>query len=324
MASEDRLRIVVIDGCTINPGDNPWDELSEMGELAVYERSSPEQVFDRCRDADIVLTNKIPLNAETIRELPRLKYIGVTATGYDMVDLEEARTRNVAVTNVPVYGTNSVAQYVFALLLELCHNVGMHSNAVFEGEWTRSIDFAFWKKPTIELDGKNMSVIGFGRIGRRVGELAHAFGMKVLAFDIRQTDPPEYSPFAWVSLDEAFSKADAVSLNCTLTPENREMVNAASLAKMKKSAFLINAARGGLVNEKDLAAALDAGQIAGAAVDVVSAEPIRESNPLLKARNCIITPHIAWASLESRQRLKQTSIDNVRAYLSGENVNRII
>jgi len=324
MATSEKPKIVVIDGYTINPGDNPWDELSEMGELKVYERSSPTEVAERCRDAEIVLINKVPLTAATIRGLSRLRYIGVTATGYDMVDLEAARSRDIAITNVPVYGTNSVAQYVFALLLELCHHVGLHSRAVSEGEWTRSIDFAFWKRPTMELHGKTMSLIGFGRIGRRVAELAHAFGMQVLAHDIRQADPPEYSPFAWVSQDEAFCTGDVVSLNCALTPENREMVNASLLATMKKSAFLINAARGGLVNERDLAAALDSGQIAGAAVDVVSSEPIRADNPLLDAKNCIITPHIAWASLESRQRLKQTSIDNVRDYLNGKNVNRII
>ena len=324
MEPSEKPKIVVIDGYTINPGDNPWDELSEMGELKVYERSSSAEVTERCRDAEIVLTNKVPLSAETIRGLSRLRYIGVTATGYDMVDLEEARSRDLAITNVPVYGTNSVAQYVFALLLELCHHVGLHSSAVFEGEWTKSIDFAFWKKPTMELYGKSMSVIGFGRIGRRVGELAHAFGMHVRAHDIRQVDPPEYSPFAWVSQNEAFSTGDVVSLNCALTPENREMANASRLATMKRSSFLINAARGGLVNERDLAAALDSGQIAGAAVDVVSSEPIRADNPLLDAKNCIITPHIAWASLESRQRLKQTSIDNIRAYFNGEKVNRII
>ena len=323
MAPSEKPKIVVIDGYTINPGDNPWDELSEMGALTVYERSSPAEVTERCRDADIVMTNKVPLTAETIKGLSRLRYIGVTATGYDMVDLEEARSRDIAITNVPVYGTNSVAQYVFALLLELCHHVGLHGSAVSEGEWTRSIDFAFWRKPTMELDGKTMSVIGFGRIGRRVGELAHAFGMEVQAHDIRQADPSGYSPFTFVSLDEAFSKADVVSLNCALTPENREMINAARLATMKTSSFLINAARGGLVNERDLAAALDSGQIAGAAVDVVSSEPIRADNPLLDAKNCIITPHIAWASLESRQRLKQTSIDNIRAYLNGEKLNRI-
>ncbi len=320
----EKPKIVVIDGYTINPGDNPWDELSEIGELTVYERSSPAEVTERCREADIVLTNKVPLTAETINSLSRLRYIGVTATGYDMVDLEAARSGDIAITNVPVYGTNSVAQYVFALLLELCHHVGLHSSAVFEGEWARSVDFAFWKKPTMELDGKSMSIIGFGRIGRRVGELAHAFGMEVLAHDIRQAEPPGYSPFDWVTLDEAFSTGDVVSLNCTLTPENRKMVNTSRLSNMKKTAFLINAARGGLINERELSSALNSGQIAGAAVDVVSVEPIRADNPLLGAKNCIITPHIAWASLESRQRLKQSCIDNVRAYLNGEHVNRII
>lgn len=318
-----RRRIVVIDGCTINPGDNPWDELAELGELAVFDRTQPGQVPERCEGAEIVLTNKVAFDGRTIDGLPRLAYLGVTATGYDHVDLAAARARGIVVTNVPVYGTSSVAQFVFALLLELAHHVGLHDRAVHDGEWARSEDFSFWKVPAIELEGKTMAVIGFGRIGRQVGQLAHAFGMKVLACDPRQEAAPPYAPFAWAPLEEAFAGADVVSLNCALTPENRGMVNAALLARMKRSALLINAARGGLVEERDLAAALEAGQIAGAAVDVASREPIAADNPLLGARNCIITPHIAWASLESRRRLKQAAIDNVRAYLAGRPRNRV-
>lgn len=316
-------RIVVIDGFTIDPGDNPWDALAELGELAVFERTPPGLVLGRCRDADVVLTNKVAFDAATIHRLPRLLYIGVTATGYDHVCLEAARARGIVVTNVPVYGTSSVAQFVFALLLELCHHVGLHDTAVHAGEWTRSEDFSFWKTPTVELDGKTMGIIGFGRIGRRVGELAHAFGMRVLACDPRGGEAPGYEPFAWASVEEAFSQADVVSLNCALTPENRGMVNASRLATMRRGAFLINAARGGLVEEADLAAALCAGRIAGAAVDVASREPIAADNPLLRAPNCIITPHIAWASLESRRRLKEASIENLRAFLAGRPRNRV-
>lgn len=320
-------RIVVIDGYTINPGDNPWDELERLGETTIYDRTppdAPEAIVERCRDAEVVLTNKVPIRKETIERLPGLRYIGVTATGYDIIDLEAARARDIVVTNVPVYGTRSVAQYVFALLLELCHHVGLHDHAVKDGEWTRCPDFSFWKRPTLELDGKTMSVIGFGRIGRLVGALAHAFGMQVLAYDVRRGDAPAYEPFAWApSVRDAFARADAVSLNCAMNADNREMVDAALISTMKPDALLVNAARGGLVNERDLADALNAGRIAGAAVDVVSSEPIRPDNPLLRAKNCIITPHIAWASLESRRRLRDESVENVRSYLEGRERNRL-
>ncbi len=323
----DGTRIVVIDGYTINPGDNPWDELEQFGRITIYDRTpadDPEAIVERCRDAEVVLTNKVPIRRETIERLPGLRYIGVTATGYDIIDLEAARARDIVVTNVPVYGTRSVSQYVFALLLELCHHVGLHDRAVKDGEWTRCPDFSFWKKPTVELDGKTMSVIGFGRIGRLVGGLAHAFGMEVIAHDVRRGDAPAYEPFAWASsVQDAFARADVVSLNCAMNADNREMVDADLLSLMKPDALLINAARGGLVNERDLADALNAGRIAGAAVDVVSSEPIRPDNPLLGAKNCIITPHIAWASLESRRRLRGESVENVRAYLEGRERNRI-
>ena len=316
------MKIVVIDGYTLNPGgDNPWDELEDLGELAVYDRTDEDQIVERSRDAEIILTNKIPLTADTLEQLPKLIYIGVTATGYDNVDVRTARQRNIPVSNVPVYGTDSVAQYVFALLLELCHHVGQHDLAVKNGKWTRAREFSFWETPLVELAGKKMGIIGFGRIGRRVGELSHAFGMEVLAQDIFQGELPTYRPFSWMDVEEVFAEADVVSLHCPQTPDNLGFVNEALLNQMKPTAILINAARGGLVNEKDLASALDGGKIAGAAVDVVSAEPIRANNPLLKARNLIITPHIAWATLAARRRLLQTSIDNVRAYLEGNPTN---
>ena len=316
------MKIVVIDGYTLNPGgDNPWDELEDLGELVVYDRTDEDQIVERSRDAEIILTNKVPLMADTLEQLPKLIYIGVTATGYDNVDMRTARQRNIPVSNVPVYGTDSVAQYVFALLLELCHHVGQHDLAVKNGKWTKAREFSFWETPLVELAGKKMGIIGFGRIGRRVGELSHAFGMEVLAQDIFHGELPAYRPFSWMDVEEVFAEADVVSLHCPQTPDNLGFVNEALLNQMKPTAILINAARGGLVNEKDLASALDGGKIAGAAVDVVSAEPIRANNPLLKARNLIITPHIAWATLAARRRLLQTSIDNVRAYLEGNPTN---
>jgi len=315
------MKIVVLDGNRLNPGDNPWDEVAAHGELEVYDWSDPDQVADRAEDADILLTNKSLVPRDTLRKLPHLKYISVLATGYNIVDVQAARERNIPVSNVPVYGTDSVAQFVLALLLELCHHVGQHELAVSSGEWGRSGTWSLFKTPLVELASKTMAIVGFGRIGRRVGELAHAFGMRVLAVDIRQDNPPSYEPFAFVSLEEAFRRADAVSLNSTLTPDSEGMVHRTLLASMKPTAFLINASRGQLVREADLAQALDEGVIAGAALDVVSTEPIRADNPLLQARNCIITPHIAWASLGARRRLMQTTAENVGAFLRGQPQN---
>ena len=317
------MKIVVLDGCVLNPGDNPWDEIEASGELIVYDRTSPDKILERSRGAEILLTNKTPITRETIDHLPELRYIGVLATGYNVVDVQAAAEKKIPVTNVPVYGTNSVAQYVFALLLELCHQTGQHSRAVEEGEWAKSPDFSFWKTPLIELYGKTMVVVGFGRIGRRVGELAHAFGMEVLAVDVVQDNPPSYRPFAWASMEDAFMQADVVSLNCSLTPDNEGFVNKALIDTMKRNSFLVNAARGQLINEADLAEALNTGKIAGAALDVVSTEPIRPDNPLLKAGNCIITPHIAWASFEARKRLMHTVAENIKAFLKGTIQNRV-
>ena len=295
--------------------------MEDLGDLAVYDRTNEDQIVERSRDSEIILTNKIPLMADTLEQLPKLIYIGVTATGYDNVDVRTARQRNIPVSNVPVYGTDSVAQFVFALLLELCHHVGQHDLAVKNGKWTKAREFSFWETPLVELAGKKMGIIGFGRIGRRVGELSHAFGMEVLAQDIFHGELPAYRPFSWRDVEEVFAEADVVSLHCPQTRDNLGFVNEALLNQMKPTAILINAARGGLVKEKDLASALDGGKIAGAAVDVASAEPIRANNPLLKARNLIITPHIAWATLAARRRLLQSSIDNVRAYLEGNPSN---
>ena len=315
------MKIAVLDGYVLNPGDNPWDGLAALGDLTVYERTPAEQIVARASGAEIILTNKTPLTAETLGRLPELQFIAVLATGYNVVDVTEARRGGIPVSNVPTYGTDSVAQFVFALLLELCHHVGDHHRLVAEGEWRRRGEFCFWDHPLVELAGKQMGIVGFGRIGRRVGELAHAFGMGVLAHDPVRARGPGYHPFARASLEEVFAAADVVSLHCPQAADNTGMVNAELLGRMKPGAFLINTARGGLVNQSDLRSALESHRLAGAAVDVVGEEPIDPDNPLLGAPNCIITPHIAWATLSARRRLMDTAVANVAAFLKGKPVN---
>jgi len=311
--------IVVLDGYTLNPGDLSWEPLKALGPCVIYDRSASGLVFERSREADILLTNKTVLDRDTIFSLPRLRYIGVMATGYNIVDIGAARERGVPVTNVPVYGTSSVAQMTFALLLELTRGAGRHSRAVREGRWSASPDFCFWDAPLIELNGLTMGIVGYGRIGSMVARIAHAFGMRVIAHD---TGPHEPDPdVVFVELDDLFRESDIVSLHCPLTPESREMVNARSLAFMKPSAFLLNTSRGPLVNEHDLAGALNSGRIAGAALDVLPIEPPPADDPLIGARNCIVTPHIAWAALAARQRLMDAAVENVRAFLRGERMN---
>ena len=315
------MRIVILDGYTLNPGDNPWEPVQRLGELTVHDYTPDNQILSQAANHEIVITNKAPISAETIGKLPKLKFIAVTATGYNIVDVEAAAARGIPVSNVPEYGTASVAQFTFALLLELCHHVGLHADAVKQGEWTRCRDFCFWKTPLIELAGKTMGIVGFGRIGRQVGEIAHAFGMKVMANNRTQQNAPGYSSFAWGSIEQIFAQSDVVSLHCPLTASNREMVNLSLLSRMKSSAFLINTSRGQLINEADLAAALNGGKLAGAAVDVVSKEPILGDNPLLKARNILVTPHIAWAAFEPRQRIMETTSQNIAAFLQGKPIN---
>jgi len=315
------MRIVVLDGYTLNPGDNPWDDVAALGDFAVHDRTPDDLILERARGAEILLTNKTPLTADTLDQLPTLRFISVLATGYNVVDVAAARERGVRVSNVPVYSTDSVAQHVFALLLERCLHVGLHDRAVHDGEWTQCIDFTFWKTPLVELHGKTMGIVGFGRIGRRVGELAHAFGMSVLACDVVRKEPPDYEPFAWRPLSDLVAESDVVTLHCPQTADNAGMVNADLLGRMKPDAFLINAARGGLVIERDLADALNRGALAGAAVDVVETEPIPAHSPLLTARNCVITPHIAWASQAARRRLMQATAENVAAFLAGEPIH---
>ena len=314
--------IVVLDGYTLNPGDNPWTEIENLGSLTVYDRTlDPKDIVPRSLDADILITNKTPITRETIDKLPKLKFIDVIATGYNVVDYKYARQRGIAVSNIPEYGTNAVSQFVFALLLELCHRVGHHSEAARSGRWAAHQDFCFWDYPLIELHGRTLGIIGFGRIGRRVGAIGEALGMKILANDPVHANPPAVT-FEWAELDDLLRRSDVVSLNCPLFAENTGMINRKSFSLMKKSAFLINAARGGLVNDRDLADALNSGALAGAAMDTIGhTEPPAKDNPLLTAKNCIITPHIAWAARESRQRLMRTAAENVRTFLAGKPVN---
>jgi glycerate dehydrogenase len=317
------MRIVVLDGYCLNPGDLSWESLRTVGDLEVYDRTAEDQVVPRASGAHLVLTNKAPLSAATLAQLPDLKYIGVLATGYNIVDVAAAKARGVVVCNIPTYGTASVAQFAFALLLELCHHVGAHSEAVRQGEWSRNADWSFWRFPLVELAGKTMGIIGLGRIGRQTAAIAHALGMRVVAHDSIQTHPPDHPGFAWLPVDRLLAESDVVSLHCPLTPENKGLIDRRRLAGMKKTALLLNTSRGPLVVDQDLADALNEGIIAGAGLDVLSVEPPPETNPLLRARNCIVTPHIAWATLEARERLLGIAVENVRAFLAGRPQNAV-
>lgn len=318
-----RTKIAILDGATLNPGDNPWTEVERLGEAQVYDRTSPDTLIDRSRGAQVLVINKVKLPAPTLEQLPELKLIAVTATGFDCVDATAARRLGITVCNVPIYGTDSVAQHTFALIMHLCHRVDLHDAAVHAGEWTRCPDFAFWKSPLVELSGKTLGMIGFGRIGARVAELAHAFGMNVIASSRSRKDAPDWKPFAWAEVETIFAKADFISLHCPLTPETKGIVNAASLAHMKSTTVLVNTSRGGLIVEADLADALNRGQIAAAAVDVLSTEPPPSDNPLLSARNCVITPHQAWATLAARERLMKTTAENIAAFFAGTPQNLV-
>ena len=311
------MKIVVLDGYTLNPGDNPWDEVARFGEFAVYDRTPDELTAERCRGAQIVLTNKTRLSADTLSGLPDLKLVCVLATGYNVVDLGKAAELGIPVVNVPEYGSDSVAQHAIALLLELTNRVALYDAAVQRGDWSRSPDFTLVAQPLTELCGKKMGIVGLGRIGGRVAAIARALGMEILAHNPRHRNVVEGVPVQWLALDRLFQEADVVTLHCPLTADNEEMVNASLLGLMPSRALLINTSRGGLVNERDLAAALDRGSIAGAALDVSAREPIPSDSPLLGARNCIITPHIAWATLSARRRLTATTAENIAAFLAG-------
>jgi glycerate dehydrogenase len=317
------MKIVVLDGYALNPGDLSWDELKQLGGVEIYDRTREEEIADRAAGAQIVVTNKTTISAATLARLPDLKYISVFATGYNMVDVEAARGTGILVTNIPTYGTASVAQFAFALLLELCHHVALHGDAVRQGEWSRCPDWTFWKTPLVELSRKTMGIVGFGRIGRHTATIAAAFGMRVIANDAVEANAPDIAGFRWMSVDDLLAEADVVSLHCPLLPANRGMIHRDRLTHMKRTSFLINTSRGPLVVDEDLAAALNDGIIAGAGLDVLSVEPPLDSNPLLQARNCVVTPHIAWATREARQRLLDEGIANVRSYLENRPQNTV-
>ena len=317
------MKIVVLDGYTENPGDLSWEELEKLGELTVYDRTSltdEAEAISGIGDAEIVITNKTPITRGIMEACPNMKYIAVLATGYNVVDIACAAERGIPVSNVPAYGTASVSQFAIALLLEVCHHIGHHSSAVAEGRWETNPDFCFWDYPLVELEGKTMGVIGFGRIGQATGRVAKALGMNVLAYDVDPNDAGR-AIAEYVELDTLLAKADVISLHCNLTAENTGLINKESIAKMKDGVIIINNARGQLVVEQDLADALNSGKVAAAGLDVVSSEPIRGDNPLLRAKNCIITPHISWAPKESRQRIMDCTVENVQCFLSGKPQN---
>lgn len=314
------MKIVVLDGFALNPGDLSWERLQQLGDVKVYDRTPVDKILERIGDSEFILTNKTPITAE-IMDKTKVKYIGVLATGYNVIDTEAAKERGIIVTNVPAYSTASVAQMVFAHILEICQQVGLHDRAVKEGEWAASPDFCFWKKPLIELEGKTMGIVGFGRIGQGVGKVAQAFGMKVIAYSPRRKTELETETMKYVELETLFETSDIISLHCPLFEGTKNIISKATIAKMKRSAIIINTSRGPLVNEKDLAEALNDGRIYAAGIDVVSEEPIKEENPLLKAKNIFITPHIAWAPREARERLMNIAVDNLQSYIDGKPVN---
>lgn len=316
------MKLVVLDGHAVNPGDLSWDCFREFGELTVYDRTPEGNAAVHIGDADIVMTNKTPITTQLLKECPNIKLICVLATGYNVVDCTAAAERGIPVCNVPDYGTASVAQFTFALLLELCHRVGLHDQAVHNGDWTACPDFCFWNTPQTELVGKTLGIIGFGRIGQAVAKIASAMGMQVLAYS-RSRRPGLESIAHYVDLETLLQQSDVISLHCPLTAENTGMINRQTISQMKNGVILLNTARGGLLVEQDVADALDAGKIGAAGVDVVSYEPIQENNPLLSAPNCIITPHMAWAPIESRKRILDCTAQSIRGFLEGKPVNMV-
>ncbi len=314
------MKIVVVDGQMLNPGDLSWAQIEKLAETKVYQQTKPEETIARCADADIVVTNKVMFDEEVIAQLPKLKFISVTATGYNVIDLDAARRANIIVSNVPAYSTKSVAQLVFAHLLELTHHIGYHNETVKNGKWAEHKNFCYWDTPQIELDSLTMGIVGLGKIGSAVAALAQAFGMRVLAFS-RSADRSKFPEIEFVAIEELFSRSDVVSLNCALTSDNEKMVNSSLLKLMKPSSFLINTSRGPLIDEADLAEALNSGKIAGAGVDVLSTEPPKKDNPLLNANNCIITPHIAWATDAARGRLISITAENIKAFINSSPIN---
>ncbi len=316
------MKIVILDGYTENPGDLSWEGIANLGELTVYDRTPAELVVERIADAEIIFSNKTVISEDILSQCPNIKFIGVLATGYNVIDIEAAKRKGIIVSNIPAYGTDAVSQYTFALLLELCHHVGAHSDSVKRGEWASAKDFCYWNYPLIELVGKTLGIIGLGKIGRGTARIAQAFGMKVVAYNPRPI-PKEHiiGNTQQVDLEELFALSDVISLHCPLFPETMGMINKDTIHKMKDGVLIINNSRGPLIVEEDLRDALISGKVAGAAVDVVSTEPIQGDNPLLSAPNMIITPHIAWAPKEARQRLMDIAVDNLKAYLKGSPIN---
>lgn len=311
------MKIVVLDGYTLNPGDLTWAGLEKFGEVTVYDRTAPEEIRDRLAGAEIVFTNKTPLTREHFAANPRIRFVGVLATGYNVVDIAAARERGIPVCNIPTYGTMAVAQFATALMLELCHRVGRHADSVKAGDWSRGNDFCYWLNPLIELDGKTLGIVGFGRIGQAFGRIAQSLGMKILAVDDYPDRRLESDTLRYTTLDDLYANADVISLHCPLFDNNRGMIDKAAIGKMKPGVLILNTSRGPLINEADLAEALKSGHVAGAALDVLLSEPPSPSNPLLSAPNCIVTPHIAWATKEARSRLMNIATDNLSAFLKG-------
>lgn len=320
------MKAVLLDGYTLNPGDLDWSPLQRLADLEVYDRTSFNKndtalIIDRSKGAEILLVNKTPITRDIMDQIPELKYIGLLSTGFDVVDIVAAKEKGIVVTNVPTYGTDSVAQMAFALLLEMCLHVGEHNAAVKRGEWTNNQDWCFWNFPMIELSGKTLGIIGYGRIGQASGKIGQAMNMRVLAFDAFKNPSLENDRMKYVEMDTLFAESDIIFLHCPLTPETNGLINKHNISKMKDGVMLINNSRGPLVVEKDLAEALNHGKIAGAALDVVSTEPIKADNPLLTAANCILTPHISWASKEARSRIMDTAADNLNSFQMGNPIN---
>jgi glycerate dehydrogenase len=315
------MKLVVLDGYTLNPGDLNWEGIKKFGDLEVHDRTPESLIVERCQGAEIIFTNKTPLREAVLSQLPDLKYIGVLATGYNVVDVDYAKTRGIAVANVPGYGTASVVQMTFALLLELCQHVQSHSDSVRQGDWAASPDFCYWNYPLIELEGKTIGIIGFGSIGQKVADIATAFGMNIMGFSRTRSDQSHRKNFKWAELNELLKESDVVSVHCPLFPETQGIINKDSLRLMKRTAFFLNTSRGPLMVDQDLADALNEGVIAGAGIDVLSVEPPSADNPLFKAKNCLITPHIAWATKEARSRLMGIAENNLSSFLNQKPIN---
>ena len=315
------MNIVILDAYTSNPGDLSWENFEALGNLTVYDYTPNDKIVERCKDADAVIDNKVVITKEIIDQLPKLKYIGMLSTGYNVIDTAAAKEHGIVVSNVPTYSTSAVAQLTFALILETYNQVGVHSNAVHSGEWSSCRDFCFWKTPLIELAGKTIGIIGFGKIGNDVAKIADAFGMNILCYVPREKPMPEYRNFRFVSLDELAAESDIISLHCPLTPETTGLINEKFISKMKKSAIVINTSRGPAVDEQALADAINSGKIYGAGVDVLSTEPPKNDNPLLSCERCFITPHVAWAGYETRVRLLDVVYNNLKAFSDGSPVN---